>query len=193
MLRNSHTHYGAVSRALHWAIACSMTALFALGWYMTELSYYDPWYKLAFDWHKSAGILFLGLAAARLLWAMAERPVAAAHGTASWQRGAARGAHYLLYVMTLVVPVSGYLISTAKGDAISVFGWFEVPALLPSVDQGEELAGQLHYYLAFGTAYLVGLHALAAAKHQFLDRDGTLGRMISGPTVPLQPEGRNAR
>ena len=170
-----------------------MTALFALGWYMTTLSYYDPWYQRAFDWHKGAGMLFLALAAARLLWAMLERPVSAAHATAPWQRIAARSAHHLLYLMTLLVPLSGYLISTAKGDGISVFGWFTVPALLPTVDQGEELAGKFHYYLAFGTAYLVGLHALAAAKHQFLDRDGTLGRMVSGPSAPLQPEGRNAR
>jgi cytochrome b561 len=170
-----------VARALHWSIALGLAGLFALGWYMTELSYYDPWYKQAFDWHKGVGILLLILALGRLVWTVLDRRPDLPEGMKPWERAAAKGTHHVLYAMTILIPVSGYFISTADGHAVDVFGWFEVPAILPSTEGGEEIAGRIHYFLAFGTAYLVGLHTLAALKHQFLNRDGTLTRMIGSP------------
>jgi cytochrome b561 len=181
MLRSTADRYGTVARSLHWSIALLMVALFALGWYMTEINYYNPWYTRAFDWHKGVGMLMLGLALARLIWSRLDRGPALPEGMNALERAAARSAHFLLYAMTLLIPISGYFISTADGSGIDVFGWFEVPALLPASNGREELAGTLHYYLAFGTAYLVGLHALAALKHQFLNRDGTLSRMLGRP------------
>ena len=181
MLRSTENRYGAVSRSLHWSIAGLWVALFALGWYMTEISYYDAWYKRAFDWHKGVGVLIFGLALARLIWSRLDRGPALLPETSVLQRVAVHSSHFVLYAMTLLIPISGYFISTADGSGIDVFGWFEVPALLPPSKGREELAGTLHYYLAFGTAYLVVLHALAALKHQFVDRDGTLSRMLGSP------------
>jgi len=74
--------------------------------------------------------------------------------------------------------LSGYLISTADGRPISVFGWFEVPALLTSIPNQEDVAGLVHEYLAWGLVILAGLHGLAALKHHFIDRDPTLLRMF---------------
>jgi cytochrome b561 len=76
------------------------------------------------------------------------------------------------------VMISGYLISTADGRAISVFGWFEVPALITSIPDQEDIAGLIHEYLAWGLVIFSGLHALAALKHHFIDRDPTLKRML---------------
>ena len=187
MLRSTTDRYGAISRSLHWSIAVLMVALFALGWYMTEISYYDPWYKRAFDWHKAVGMLMFGLAAMRLIWSRLDRGPALLPETSALERFAIHSSHFLLYAMTLLIPISGYFISTAEGSGIDVFGWFEVPALLPASKGREELAGTLHYYQAYGTAYLVGLQALAALKHQFQNRDGTLSRMLG------QPEPRPSR
>jgi cytochrome b561 len=77
----------------------------------------------------------------------------------------------------LLIPATGYIISTSAGDGISMFGWFEVPALLPAGETVRDIAIELHYWLAYGTAALVVIHAAAAVKHQFIDRDGTLRRM----------------
>jgi cytochrome b561 len=40
-----------------------------------------------------------------------------------------------------------------------------------------EWAIRIHYYAAYGTLLLAALHAGAALKHQFIDRDGVLARM----------------
>ena len=74
--------------------------------------------------------------------------------------------------------ISGYLISTADGRAISVFGWFEVPATITSIPKQEDVAGLVHQYLAWGLVIFSGVHALAALKHHFIDRDATLNRML---------------
>jgi cytochrome b561 len=77
-----------------------------------------------------------------------------------------------------VIPLSGYLISTADGRAIQVFDWFEVPALVTGIANQEDIAGAVHYWVAVALIALASLHGLAALKHHFLDRDGTLLRML---------------
>ncbi len=75
--------------------------------------------------------------------------------------------------------VSGYLISTADGRGISVFGWFEVPALLYDLPNQASLAGDIHWYSALALMILAGGHALAALKHHWLDKHATLVRMLN--------------
>jgi cytochrome b561 len=94
------------------------------------------------------------------------------------ERLAATAVHMLLLAMMVLIPVTGYLISTSAGKAIEVFGWFEIPAVL-DVDTGlRDLAIRLHFYCAYGTGVLALGHAAAALKHQFIDRDGILARML---------------
>ena len=83
-----------------------------------------------------------------------------------------------LIVLRLAWLLVGYLMSTADGRGVDVFGLFELPALLSPSSGREEWAGRAHYLLAFGGAWLVVLHVAAALKHQFIDRDGTLRKMI---------------
>jgi cytochrome b561 len=74
--------------------------------------------------------------------------------------------------------MSGYLISTADGRAISVFGWFSVPATIQGISNQEDIAGAIHWYGGCFLMAMVGLHALGAIKHQIIDQDGTLSRMF---------------
>ena len=80
--------------------------------------------------------------------------------------------------MFLIV-LSGYLISTADGRSIEVFNWFEIPAFVTPIENQEDLAGDVHFYLASTLMVLVALHGLAALKHHFLDKDATLKRMLN--------------
>ena len=84
----------------------------------------------------------------------------------------------LVSALGLVVMIAGYLISTADGVGISVLGWFEVPALVSGLPDQADVAGQIHFYLAWALVIFSGLHALAALKHHFIDRDATLKRML---------------
>jgi cytochrome b561 len=181
VLRNSDTAYGFVSKCLHWVIAVLIIALVGLGWYMVDLTYYDRWYNTSLNVHKSLGLIALVLATVKLGWQFLSPPPAPAESLNRLERMGARGTHLALYGMMLVVPVSGYLISTSAGDGVSVFAMVDVPALLVLGDDSRDLAIEFHYYLAYTTFGLAAIHAFAALKHQFIDRDQTLRRMLWRP------------
>jgi len=176
--RNSSTNYGLVSITMHWLVAVAVVGLFALGYWMVGLTYYSSWYRTAPDIHKSIGLLLLALMILRVTWRfLSSGPASlASHGRLT--RLATKAGHGVLYLGLFAVMISGYLISTADGRSISVFGWFEVPALINSIPDQEDIAGLIHEYLAWGLVIFSGLHALAALKHHFIDRDPTLKRMF---------------
>lgn len=176
MLRNSTNTYGWIAIGIHWISALAVIGLFALGYWMLTLSYYDPWYRLGPWWHKSIGLILLALTLLRALWTMMQ-PKPRLQGT-SYERWAARLGHLLLYALLFVVMVSGYLISTADGSGISVFDWFEVPALITSIPEQEEIAGDIHWYAALSLLIFAGIHALAALRHHFWEKHDTLKRML---------------
>ena len=84
----------------------------------------------------------------------------------------------MMYADMLIIVISGYLISTAKGSGVSLFGWFVVPALISGLPEQADRAGAVHYWLALGLLGLAGLHALGALKHHLIDKDNTLRRML---------------
>ena len=170
--------YGPVTRALHWTVAVLIVALLWLGWYMMDLSYYDAWYYKSLNWHKSLGMVALVAGALTLCWAMGTRTPAPVASMAAWERTATRAVHGTLFAMMVAIPVTGYIVSTSAGAGVGVFGWFEIPALLPANERLRDVAITLHFYLAYITAALVLLHAGAALKHQFVDRDGVLRRIL---------------
>jgi cytochrome b561 len=176
--RNSQATYGAVSVVLHWVIALVVFGLFGLGVWMRTLDYYSPWYHDAPEIHKSLGVLLFIAMLARVIWRFASPgPVAlASHGPLT--RAATKVGHGLLYLGLFAVMIAGYLISTAEGAPVSVFGVFQVPAVMaPFADQGD-IAGAVHKYLAWSLVIFAVLHGLAALKHHVIDRDTTLLRMF---------------
>lgn len=178
--RNRPDGYGRVTRILHWTTAALVIGLVALGWYMVDLSYFDRWYNVTLRWHRALGMLVLALALVTLGWrtvSPSPQPVA---GTRPWEHLAGRCMHILLLSMIVLVPVSGYLISTSAGKSIDILGWFSIPPVIEVDADLRDRAIDVHYYLAYLTAALVAMHAGAALKHQFINRDGTLERMIRG-------------
>ena len=177
MLRNTKTSYGSMSILLHWVSAITVIGLFALGFWMVDLTYYSSWYKTAPDIHKSVGFLLLGVTLVRILWRLISiKPAVADHKP--WEKQAAKWAHRLIYVLLLSIFTTGYLISTADGRGIWVFDWFKVPALGALIENQEDVAGWIHQYLAYSLIALVVIHALGALKHHFFDKDTTLIKMI---------------
>ena len=178
-VRDTESGYGLVSRLLHWLMALAVFGLFALGFWMVDLDYYSPYYHSAPDLHKSIGILLLITLAVRFGWRLASARPDDSDLTA-WERSAAHVVHWAFYPLLLVLMVSGYLISTADGRPIEVFGWFSVPS--PGENKGlEDIAGAVHKYLAYSVLALAAVHAAAAIKHHVVDGGRSLSRMWSGP------------
>ncbi len=176
MLRNTSTSYGVVSIGLHWLMAAAIFFMFALGLWMTTLTYYDRWYHDGPDIHKAIGVLLLLLLLFRFIWRLRNtRPDLMG---ASWERMVALSVHRLHYVLMFTVLISGYLIPTAEGVGIDVFGLFTIPATLTFDKQQADLIGHIHWAAAWAMMGLAGLHAGAALKHHLIDKDATLLRML---------------
>lgn len=175
---NTPQHYGVISAALHWLIAVVVYGMFALGLWMVTLSYYDGWYHQAPELHKSIGILLMMGLVIRVVWRFISPPPAALKSYSRLTRLGATLGHITLYALLFSIVVSGYLISTADGEPISVFGWFEIPATLADAGTQADLAGSLHLWFAWGVVILSLLHGLMALKHHFIDKDDTLNRML---------------
>ncbi len=176
--RNTTDAYGWVSITLHWVMALLLIALYFVGDYMVELTYYDSLYHTLPYWHKSIGIA-LGFALLfRLVWNFSNPKPAAIQGAPAFIHTLAKLGHLALYGLLLVLMISGYLISTAKGKGIEVFGLFELPALLASNEQRGEIAGEVHEIAASLFMLLVTVHALAALFHHVYWKDNTLTRML---------------
>jgi len=161
--------------SLHWIMAILVIGLFALGKYMITLDYYHPLYLRLPEWHRGLGMLTGLLLIARLIWRWTNPlPDLAVN---PWEKPLARLVHRLFYVLLLGIVFSGYLISTADGHALSVFGWFEIPALVSGKNL-EDRAGDVHYFLTWLLAFMLALHVGGALKHHFIDKDTILVRML---------------
>ena len=178
MLKNTQNKYGALAKSFHWLVAITVVGMFILGIWMVGLGYYDEWNKAAPHYHKSIGILLALVMVLRLFWRIYDPvPKAPAHHT-NFEKVAARTTHRLIYLLIFAIMISGYLISTADERAIEVFNWFEIPSLGELFSQQEDIAGVIHEWLAYILIGLASLHALAALKHHFIDKDDTLKRII---------------
>jgi len=176
-IKNTRARYGLVAISLHWLMALIIIAMYPLGLYIGSLDYYDAAYKTVPHWHKSIGVMLLMLLVARLLWRKISIQPKVLSASAV-QKRVVKVAHSSLYFLMFVALLSGYMISTADGRAIAVFNWFEIPALPAVLDEQEDVAGLIHYWVTTSLIILAGAHALAALKHHFFNKDKTLSRML---------------
>ena len=178
MWRSGKDHYGIVSSGLHWAIALAVVGLVGLGAWMVGLTYYHPWYYDSLALHKAIGIVVLALALAKFGWKLVDRNPGFGPEVKPHERAGATAMHWLLNALMVLLPVTGYLISTSEGAGIDMFGLFDVPALVDVTAETRDLAIDIHFYVAYGGIALVGMHIIAALKHHFVDRGSTLRRML---------------
>lgn len=177
-LKNDDDCYGWPIISLHWLMAVAVFGLYFLGLYIIDMSYYDPNYKTLPHWHRSLGMVMLFALGLRLLCRCVDRAPRALPGHGNATRLLTKTAHALLYLLMLTALLSGYVMSSADGHAVAVFNWFSVPALPLDLHHQADRAGMLHYWSSTALIALSCLHALAALKHHFIDKDSTLTRIL---------------
>lgn len=180
MIKDHPSGFGLLSIFLHWVSALLIFVLFGLGLYMVGLSYYDPWYNRAPNLHVSLGLTLLLLTLIRIVWRLVQfrhpAPLPEHSPAVRWLSTAVQ---LSLYGLILAVLVTGYLITTADGRSAGWFGVIQVPSLMRFEGAGVDLAGALHYWLAWAIIGLAIVHTLAALAHHFVLRDRTLVRMLN--------------
>jgi len=175
--RNTTRSWGVVSKALHWLIVLLIINQAVIANRAEGLPLGAD--KLqAIGLHKSLGMTILVLAILRLVWRWAN-PVPTLDGMAKgWERAAAHISHFLLYALIFAVPLSGWLMSSARNFPVSWFGVFQFPDLVGPDKQFYELMHDLHPLL-FSALVIVALaHIAGALKHHFIDKNEVLKRML---------------
>jgi cytochrome b561 len=182
--RSSMAAWGAVMRLFHWGMLLCYAGIISLGFYMTGLPLGPAKLKI-YALHKSIGLTLLALAALRLAWRARERrPVLAA--MPAWQAAIAAVTKVLLYALMFAIPLSGWLYNSAAGFPLQWFRLVNLPPLAGADPALKALAKGAHETGVITLIVLVAAHALAALKHHFIDRDGTLAAMLP-PAGVRQP------
>lgn len=171
------TSYTALAKSLHWLMALMLVGLLALGFYMADLPL-SPEKLQYYAWHKWGGVTAFMLVWLRLAWRITHRPPAYPLSMSGLQQLLAHGGHLALYGLMLLIPLSGWLMSSAKGVQTVWFGVLPLPDLLAKDKElGRQLA-QLHSALNIGLLLLAGIHAAAALMHHWYFKDDILRRML---------------
>lgn len=182
-IRNTAERWGWVSIGLHWLTLLAIAGLVLVGFLMQELPN-SPTKIQVYGLHKSFGLTVLALTVLRLLWRLVAGTPAPVPGTPRWQSFIAQATHGALYVILLAMPLSGWLYNSASGFPLKWFGLFSLPKL-SGYDAGvKAFALAAHEWLFIALAVIVAVHAAAALKHHYLDRDATLSRMLPGLPPP---------
>ena len=173
----AYTPYTRTAIALHGAMALLMVAGFSLGLYMVGLPL-SPLKLQLYSYHKWIGVSVAALLLPRIVWRGLHAPPPLPAGMPIWELSAAHASHLLLYVLMACVPVSGWLMSSAKGVTTVYLGLWPLPDVLARNEALGLFLEALHRILNYALLGLASLHVAAALKHHFIDRDGVLGRMF---------------
>jgi len=168
--------YSTPAIVLHWLVALLIFVAFPLGLYMADLPLSPEKLKL-FSYHKWIGVTVFMLAGLRVVWRLTHTPPPLPASVASWQRRASAVAHGLLYLLILVVPISGWLMSSAKGVQTVWFGVLPLPDLIGKDKALGHLLEEVHETLNYTLLALVVLHVAGALQHHFIERQPFLQRM----------------
>ena len=171
-----NTTYTRTAKALHWLMAVLIIGLLVLGIYMHELPL-SPQKLQLYSWHKWAGVTVFARVWLRLAWRVTHQPPPLSEALSPLNRLAAQAGHAALYGLMIAIPLTGWLMSSAKGFQTVWFGLLPIPDLLGRDKELGELLANVHKLLNLGLmATLLG-HVGAALWHHFIHRDDTLRRM----------------
>lgn len=177
--------YTTVAIIFHWLIAALIFTNLVLGWRMGSAEGMSRF--TLFQLHKSVGITVLALSVLRLGWRLLNPPPPYPGTMTRWERAGAHAVHLTFYLLMIGMPLTGWVIVSASALNIPTLLYGVVP--LPHIGVVHDLplasrhaiengVGTSHVLLAYLFAGLIALHVAAALKHQFVERDGVLWRMV---------------
>lgn len=176
-IKNTQTSYGFVAKLFHWFIAIAIIGLLIVGFNMSSMEASNQKWQLYFL-HKSLGVTILILVVLRLTWRLTNTQPDLPFDLPLWQKAASKITHYLLYLLMLVMPLSGIMMSRYGGYEINVFNLFIIPPFAEKKPELGKLFYEIHEISAFILSGLICVHILAGLYHHFIRKDYVLSRML---------------
>jgi cytochrome b561 len=176
-LGNSATHWGLISRLLHWFMAIAIIFMFGLGVTMINMRL-SPLKLEMFMVHKSIGILLLAIVTIRIIWRILNPAPRPPRLFSKAQRRTVVAGQLLMYVLMVCIPISGWVINSAANFPLQWFGLFEIPPIVQPSLVTEEYAKTTHLVLVCTLSLVVLTHITAALHHHFIQKNDILKRMI---------------
>lgn len=169
--------YNSTAIALHWGVAAGILLLWGTGLYLSDLPLSPTRLKLI-NWHKWAGMTLWAFILFRLAWRLAHPAPALPAAMTRWERRASALTHILLYTLLVLIPLSGWLRSSAAGYPVVLFGVLPLPDLIEKSKAMAVFFKACHQWLNYTAMFLVVVHVAATFKHRLVDRIDILQRML---------------
>lgn len=176
LLTNTENSYGLITKLLHWIMSVIIIMMLIAGFVMSNLADQPQKWEI-YALHKATGILVLSLVIVRLLWKFYNDSILLPHDLPNWQKKAANININLLYILMLVMPISGFLMTILANYDIDFYGLFTIKPFMQNL-QAAKIFNKIHTFCAFIFSALIILHILAALYHHFIRKDNVLRRML---------------
>jgi cytochrome b561 len=178
MLKNTENSFGSVTRVIHWVMSVLIITMLTVGFTMVNMEPSDLKWQI-YAAHKACGLVVLFLAILRVLWIFTNPQVEVSFELPSWQRLSARFNHNLIYILLILMPASGALMTLTGGHDIDFFGVFTVKSFMENKEYSK-IFWNVHVGCAFLLIASSIVHIAAALYHHFIRKDNVLMRMIRG-------------
>ena len=179
--RNSKVEFGYIAKFFHWFSAFAITLLLVLGFFMSDIPKASLWHAIAKNLHQLFGIAFLITTLIRIIWAAVNIQPQIPGKPSKFERMAAKFGHISLYVLMLALPLSGWLITSAKGVAKKLPTIGNYHLAIPGISKNFNLSKNVHLIheiLAWVIIIFIVLHIAAALKHHYINKNFVLRRML---------------
>lgn len=177
MKKTAPSNYDALQIGLHWLVAILIACAFAFAWIFDDMPLSPDKFKMI-NWHKWTGITVLSLFIIRFGYKLIRGIPDVDASIPPMQRKIAVSVHHLLYLLMFLLPLVGWLMSSAKGFPVVFWGVLPLPDLVSKNEALADILKEAHELLAYGLLAIIGLHIAGALKHHIIDKDSTLARML---------------
>jgi cytochrome b561 len=196
--KNTPAHFGALAKIFHWTAAAAFIGAYIVVyyviWFMDDRS---PEALPVLNIHWALGLLVGALVLPRLVWRLLNVQPDEVPGS-SLEHALATVAHWGLYGLMILLPLTGYLGTGAP----TRFGLFSIPSFRETAmferlsamlgtdwEQFEAPVDAVHHFVGEWIAWvIVGLHIAAAMVHHFIRRDSVLRRMLPAAAIGKSQE-----
>lgn len=176
-IRNTAERFGLVAKSLHWLTLILLIAAFTLAISMVNMPF-SPRKLEFYSWHKWVGVTIFLVAILRLGWRFANPVPPAPPNTPAWQRRLAGLSHTALYAILIIMPVTGWIMSSALNLPVVYLGLIPMPSPFGVNRELGEAMKVVHLALAITLLMLIAVHVAAAIYHHFALRDDVMRRML---------------